>query len=112
MSNDKPVKLSAKLPKTVEANGLDTIHDELRRFRPGIIIARVVVPEVNERFGGVRQPTMFIEHVEGLPAGDLAKAGEALMERARLARDSKPDTLPGVDEREPIRSPRADDPEY
>ena len=100
MSNDKPVKLSAKLPKTPEANGLGTIHDELRRFRPGII-ARVIVPEVNERFGGVRQPTMFIEHIEGLPAGDLAKTGEALMERARLARDANPDTLPGIDEREP-----------
>lgn len=101
MPNDKPVKLSARLPKTIDANGLATIHEQLRRFRPGLIIASVVVPEVNETFGGTRQPVMVIEHIEGLPAGDLARAGEALMERARLARDKKPDTIPGVDEREP-----------
>lgn len=112
MTNGKPVKLSAKLPKTPEANGLGTVHEQLRRFRPGLIIARVVVPEVKETYGGTREPTMFIEHVEGLPEGELAAAGEALIERARLARDRKPDTIPGVDDREPIRHPRADDPEY
>lgn len=112
MSNDKPVKLSAKLPKTTEANGLSTIHEQLRRFRPGIIIARVIVPEIKETYGGTREPTMFIEHIEGLPEGELAAAGEALIQNARLVRDGKPDTIPGVDEREPIRTPRVDDPEY
>lgn len=102
MSNTKPVKLSAKLPKAIDANGLATLHDQLRRFRPGLIIARVTVPEITETYGGTREPVMVIEHIEGLPEGDLAKAGEALIERARLARDGKQDTLPGVDEREPI----------
>lgn len=104
MGNDKPVKLSAKLPKTVEGNGLSTIHEQLRRFRPGIIIARVIVPEITESYGGTKQPVMVIEHIEGLPDGELSAMGEALIERARLARDKKPDTLPGIDDREPLNA--------
>jgi hypothetical protein len=87
MDGPKPVKLAAKLPKEVRLNGLETVHDQLAKFGTATIIATVTTKLVEQiGGGGVLQPVMLVEHVEGLPTGPLAKAGERLMTRARIAR--------------------------
>ncbi len=109
----KAVKLSAKLPKAVPLNGLETIHDRLTKFGSAFVVMSVSSDESVVRIGGARVPVMRIEHIEGL-TGDLAKQGEALLLAARQARESGDGVLPGMgaDDFEPVRSPRADDPEY
>jgi len=86
MSGPKPVKLLAKLPKESRLNGLESVHDQLARFGTATIVMTVSTKLVERHAGDVLQPVMQIEHVEGLPAGALAKAGEQLMTQARIAR--------------------------
>lgn len=98
MDVDKPVKLTVKQPKGNSLNGLETIHDQLKRHGTAIIIMQVTAPEVVERIGGIRQPAAVIEWVEGLPSQgphkDLHAAGEQLMQWARAARlDGDEDAL-------------------
>lgn len=87
-NTEKPIKLSARLPKELRLNGLDTIHEQVARHGQAYIIALVVAPEVVERAGGVRQPVLVIDHVEGLPRGPLADDGERLLRRARTDREN------------------------
>jgi hypothetical protein len=90
MHDEKPVKLAAKLPKKDNLNGLDTVHEQLRRHGTAIIIAQVTAPTVTERLGGIREPRAEIESIEGLPAdggGDSLNAlGARLLELARAER--------------------------
>lgn len=94
-----PIKLSAKLPKGVPLNGLDTIHEQLAKFGTAYVIMSVSAHEVVNRIGSGKQPIMTIDHVEGLPEGpgsDLAARGRTLMRDARAARERAEGTLPGM----------------
>ena len=93
MSTDKPIKLAAKLPKG-NANGLDTIHDQVKKHGSAYVVMLVSAPEVLVRVGGTREPKLTIDHVEGLPAGVLADRGEGLLLEARKARTG--DVAPGL----------------
>jgi hypothetical protein len=88
MNSERPIKLSAKLPKEARLNGLDSIHEQVARHGQAYIIASVVAPEVVERAGGVRQPVLVIDHIEGLPKGALADDGGRLLRRARTDREN------------------------
>lgn len=116
MSKPKPMKLNAKLPQEPVLNGLDTVYEQLASFGTARIIMEVSCAEVALTIGGGRKPVLTIEHVEGLPKGDLDKAGERLIRQARADRETASGTLPGMGtddlKPEPIRHPRADDPEY
>lgn len=94
--NPTPIKLSARLPKELPLNGLGTVHEQLTKYGTATVIMTVSASEVTHRLGGSKQPIVTIEHIEGLPAGDLAKAGEDLLRRARAARESADGTLPGM----------------
>jgi hypothetical protein len=89
MNDEKPVKLSARLPKQSNLNGLDTVHDTLRRYGTAIIVMQVTAHERAERVGGIVQPTAVIEWVEGLPGGKrgtLGDIGAKLLHVARVDR--------------------------
>jgi hypothetical protein len=89
MDPEKPVKLAAKLPKTHEANGLETVHDRLRRHGTAILIMQVTAPSREERLDGVVTPKAEIEWIEGLPGasqGDLGDLGAQLLGLARAER--------------------------
>ena len=93
-----PIKLSAKLPKDLPLNGLDTIHEQLRTFGTARVVMDVACYEVVDRLGGDKQPIMVIEHIEGLPRGALDKEGERLIARARdtsRGRDVTIHAMPG-----------------
>mgnify|MGYP001559042770 CR=1 FL=1 len=92
-----PIKLSAKLPKDLPLNGLDTIHEQLRTFGTARVVMDVACYEVVDRLGGDKQPIMVIEHIEGLPRGALDKEGERLIARARKAREIAHGVLPGLE---------------
>lgn len=87
MPTDKPFKLSARLPKETRVNGLATIHDQAKRHGSAYVIAYVTAPEVVHRPDGDVQPVLAIHHIEGLPTGDLADAGERLLLQARAERE-------------------------
>jgi len=89
MHDEKPVKLAAKLPKEGNLNGLDTVHDQLRRHGTAIIIAQVTAPTMTVRIGDIREPRAEIEWIEGLPTGggdSLNTLGSQLLELARAER--------------------------
>ena len=89
-TDPKPVKLAARLPKEEARNGLATIHGDVLRPPLGVayIVARVVSTErLVSAIDGVQKPTLVIDHVEGLPEGELARAGEQLLAWARAARE-------------------------
>jgi len=95
MTTERPIKILAKLPKG-NANGLDTIYDEVRNHGAAYAVVRLVANEVVLRPGGTREPKLTIAHIEGLPRlaeGDnprydfsLAKQGERLLTAARARR--------------------------
>lgn len=87
MNPEKPIKLSAALPKEAALNGLHTVHAQVARHGQAYVIASTIAPEVVERTGGVRQPKLVIERIEGLPSGELAKAAKQLMDWARAERE-------------------------
>lgn len=89
MSNDKPVKLSAKLPKARPSNGLETVHGALRQYGTAIVIAQVSASTVAHHVGGIQEPTASVEWVEGLPGdeeGSLGWLGSILLQLARTER--------------------------
>lgn len=94
--NDTPIKLSAKLPKELVLNGLGTVHEQLSKYGTAYVVMAVSASEVTHRLGGSKQPTVTIEHIEGLPTGTLADRGQALMRDARADRESAEGTLPGM----------------
>jgi hypothetical protein len=94
--NPTPIKLSAKLPKELALNGLGTVHEQLSKYGTATVIMTVSASEVTHRLGGSKQPIMTIEHIEGLPPGELADEGEILLDRARAARESDAGVLPGM----------------
>lgn len=93
MSTEKPIKLAAKLPKG-NANGLDAIHEQVKKHGSAYVVMLVSAPEVLVRIGGTREPKLTIDHIEGLPAGPLADQGERLLLEARKARTG--DDAPGL----------------
>lgn len=93
--NPTPIKLSAKLPKELTLNGLGTVHEQLSKYGTATVVMTVSASEVTHRLGGTKQPTVTIEHIEGL-VGDLAKDGEFLLRQARAARESGEGVLPGM----------------
>lgn len=95
----EPIKLSARLPKELALNGLDTVHKQLAEYGSAYVIMSVSAYEVTHRLGGAKQPMMVIDHIEGLPEGpasDLAARGRTLMRDARQAREIAVGTLPGM----------------
>jgi len=89
MHDEKPVKLAAKLPKGDNLNGLDTVHDRLRKHGTAYLIMQVTAPTVTDHLGGIQEPRAEIEWVEGLPTGDggsLGTIGAKLLEVARAQR--------------------------
>lgn len=95
-TNPTPIKLSAKLPKELTLNGLGTVHEQLTKYGTATVVMTVSASEVTHRLGGSKQPTVTIEHIEGLPAGRLADAGTRLLRDAREDRESADGTLPGM----------------
>lgn len=97
-SDQKPFKLLAKLPKG-DANGLETVYDQLKNHGTAYVLMRVSSPEVTVRLGNIREPKLVIDRIEGLPPGDglsLQTAAERLMGRARKARGvDEPDLYDG-----------------
>lgn len=94
--NPTPIKLSAKLPKELALNGLGTVHEQLSRYGTATVVMTVSASEVTHRLSGSKQPTVVIEHIEGLPPGALAEEGEFLLSRARAERESNAGVLPGM----------------
>lgn len=90
-----PFKLAGKLPKDPKFNGLAPVHEQLRRFGTAMIVMTVGCDQLVKTRSG-EQPVMVIEHIEGL-TGDLADEGEALIDRARVARETDDGVLPGMD---------------
>jgi hypothetical protein len=86
MDPEKPVKLAAKLPKENNANGLDTVHAQLRAHGTAIIIMQVTAPTREERVGGIVRPQAEIEWVEGLPGSAKASLGDIGSQLLQLAR--------------------------
>jgi len=89
MDDEKPVKLAAKLPKQNDVNGLDTVHDQLRRHGTAIVVMQVTAPTRTEYSGGIVEPRAEIEWIEGLPGanrGDLGDLGAQLLGLARAER--------------------------
>jgi len=105
MSTDRPIKLSPRLPKG-EANGLDAIYDLVKgQNGSAYVIMRVHADKVVRYPGGVLEPVLTIERLEGLPQhaeGDdsvpsLAAQGGRLLLAARQYRlgDDEPDLYDG-----------------
>lgn len=94
--NPTPIKLSAKLPKELALNGLGAVHEQLSKYGTATVIMTVSASEVTHRLGGSKQPTVTIEHIEGL-TGDLAGDGQKLLQAARQARESSAGVLPGME---------------
>lgn len=92
--SDKPIKLSARLPKDRPLNGLGTIYDQVKRHGSAFVVMYVRADEVTERADGTKVPTLTIDHIEGLPTmqgvdnTDLHRAGAKLMEWARAEREA------------------------
>lgn len=94
--NPTPVKLSAKLPKELALNGLGTVHEQLSKYGTATVVMTVSASEVTHRLGGSKQPTVTIEHIEGLPAGALDERGQKLLHDARADREEAAGTIPGM----------------
>lgn len=89
MDDEKPVKLATKLPKEHNLNGLDTVHERLRRHGTAIVIMQVISLTREEHASGIIMPKAEIEWVEGLPGanrGDLGDIGAQLLGLARAER--------------------------
>lgn len=106
-SMDRPVKLSARLPKG-DANGLDTIYDQVKEHGSAYAVVRFHADKVTVYPNGTREPVLTIERIEGLPAlteaatvagatFSLAKDAERLLLTARARRlgDAEPDLFDG-----------------
>ncbi len=92
----RPIKLSAKQPKTGNLNGTVTVHPQLQAFGDALLIMKVSCSQVVDSLGS-KQPVMTIEHIEGLPVGALADSGAELLERAAIKRRSDDGVLPGME---------------
>lgn len=83
---DKPVKISAKLPKGDAQNGLSTVHGQLcDEDGDALVIMRIGHQRLTTHPGGILEPTTYIKCVEGL-TGDLKTEGVRLLDRARVRR--------------------------
>ena len=115
----RPVKIGAKLPSG-KLNGLESIHAQLaREYGTAYVIMEVGHKNVVTHPGGIVEPVAYIVRVEGLPIGPLEGRARALMGDARAARADtekahagEPSERLPITLSEPIRHPRADDPEY
>lgn len=89
MNEEKPVKLSARLPKKHPANGLDTVHKQLRQHGTAIVVMQVTAPTQLRSATGIVEPVAVIEWIEGLPGaavGSLGDIGAKLLQIARVDR--------------------------
>lgn len=102
-AEEKPVKISAKLPKDEGLNGLPTVHDRLcDEDGDALVIMRIGHLRLTTHPGGILEPTTYIRRIEGL-TGDLATAGEQLLNAARRRRaqldteaDAPSPSIPGL----------------
>lgn len=103
--SERPISLSKTLPKG-DANGLDTIYDQVKEHGTAYAVVRFHADKVTVYPGGTREPVLTIERIEGLPAlsevdgterYSLAKQGERLLLDARRRRlgDDAPDLFDG-----------------
>ena len=83
---EKPVKISARLPKLDALNGISTVHGTLCDEDGEAILVMVIGHQkLTTHPGGVLEPQAYIKRIEGL-TGDLAVVGERLLNSARRRR--------------------------
>lgn len=100
---DKPVKISAKLPKGDALNGLSAVHGQLcDEDGDALVIMCIGHLRLTTHPGGIEEPTTYVKRIEGL-TGNLAVKGGLLLDRARRRRaqlDTEADTpsppIPGL----------------